>query len=60
MRMCLFFKFKQNLDLAKLLKETGNSYIEERNCWGNRFWGTVDGLGKNWLGKLLMEVRETL
>lgn len=53
-------KFEQNKDLAKLLLETGDEYLEEGNTWGDRIWGTVNGQGANNLGKILMNVREYL
>jgi len=56
MRAILYLKFAQNKDLQdKLLSIDG--YIEERNDWGDVFWGTDDGVGKNMLGICLMEVR---
>ena len=51
-------KFEQNKDLAEKLIQTGNAILEEGNGWGDRTWGTVNGQGKNLLGKILMEVRE--
>lgn len=57
MKLIVFMKFDQNKDLRKkLIAITG--HIEERNCWGDRYWGTVDGIGSNNLGKILMEVRD--
>lgn len=59
MELCLLLKFKQNKELReKLIKEDG--YIEERNDWGDTFWGTVNGEGSNNLGRLLMRVRDRL
>lgn len=49
-----------NPDLAQRLLDTGNEYLREGNTWGDKFWGTVSGVGNNWLGLLLMEVREEL
>lgn len=49
-------KFYQNKDIAKKLSDL-EGYIEERNCWGDTYWGTVDGIGENNLGKILMLVR---
>jgi ribA/ribD-fused uncharacterized protein len=59
MRMILFLKFSQNAELKEKLIQI-NGQIEERNCWNDRFWGTVNGIGENWLGKILMEIREKL
>jgi ribA/ribD-fused uncharacterized protein len=46
--------------LRAKLSATGDAPLEEGNTWGDRYWGTVNGVGKNMLGKLLMEVREEL
>jgi len=59
MEMILFLKFSQNPELLKKLKSI-ESPIEERNCWGDTFWGTVDGNGYNHLGRLLEKVKEKL
>lgn len=53
-------KFQQNADLAEQLIGTGDAYLEEGNDWGDTFWGTVDGVGKNVLGNILMQVRTEL
>jgi ribA/ribD-fused uncharacterized protein len=53
-------KFDQNHDLAEKLIMTGNEYLEEGNTWGDRIWGTVNGVGQNNLGKILMKTRERL
>lgn len=53
-------KFSQNKDLRQKLLDTGNEYLEEGNTWGDTYWGTVNGKGKNKLGKTLMKVRECL
>lgn len=60
MRAVVSAKFEQNADLAKLLIATGDAHLEEGNHWGDRFWGTVNGVGQNMLGKILMEVRSNL
>ena len=44
--------------LAKLLKETGDAYLEETNWWKDVFWGVCDGVGQNNLGKILMKIRD--
>lgn len=54
-------KFNQEPYKTKLLK-TEDEFIQEGNWWGDKFWG-VDlntGKGKNNLGKIIMEIRETL
>jgi hypothetical protein len=53
-------KFSQNEDLKNKLIETGDEYLEEGNTWGDRTWGTVNGVGENRLGKILMKVRKEL
>ena len=53
-------KFMQNAELRIKLLETGNEHLEEGNTWGDRIWGTVNGVGQNRLGKILMKVREEL
>jgi len=53
-------KFVQNEDLAEKLLATGDAILVEGNDWGDRFWGKVDGEGKNHLGKILMQVRKEL
>lgn len=50
-------KFTQNLDLKTKLLETDNQHLEEGNTWGDKIWGTVNGVGENNLGKILMRVR---
>lgn len=59
MRQVLRSKFSHP-DLQHLLLETGDAELIEGNDWGDRFWGVCDGRGNNWLGKLLMEVREEI
>ena len=53
-------KFIQNSDLLKKLIDTKDTYLEEGNTWGDKIWGTVDGSGNNYLGKILMKVRDEL
>lgn len=53
-------KFTQNAGLTIRLLETGDVLLEEGNHWGDRYWGTVNGIGENHLGKILMRVREEL
>lgn len=53
-------KFEQNEDLQKKLLATEDAYLEEGNTWGDRIWGTVNGVGANNLGKILMNVRKEL
>lgn len=53
-------KFRDHPTLLEALKRTGGAYLEEGNTWGDTFWGTVDGIGHNHLGRILMKVREEL
>ena len=52
-------KFK-NPELKRRLLNTGNEELIEGNTWGDTFWGIYNNRGQNWLGKLLMQVREKL
>lgn len=60
MKDIVMAKFMQNEDLKEKLLSTGNTYLEEGNTWGDRIWGTVNGVGANNLGKILMNVRKEL
>jgi len=57
-------KFKAFPELAKRLIETEDVYIEEGNIWHDNIWGNCicpecrEVRGKNWLGEILMKVRE--
>lgn len=53
-------KFNQNPALRAKLLATKMLYLEETNNWDDRFWGVVDGVGLNLLGKTLMQVRAEL
>lgn len=53
-------KFSQNASLKKLLLETRDAQLVEHTC-NDPFWGdNGDGTGVNWLGNVLMQVREEL
>ena len=63
MRRVLRAKFKQHADLRELLLSTGDARIVEAGTIDDaagRFWGEVNGKGKNTLGVLLMELRKEL
>jgi len=49
-----------NTKMACLLANTKPHELVEGNTWGDTFWGVCENSGDNWLGKLLMEVRESL
>ena len=60
MRKALYAKFSQNEQLRNLLLSTGNRDLIEDNQ-ADSYWGRgADGLGKNRLGILLMELRSNL
>lgn len=56
----VFDKFIRNHDLKEKLLATGRKHLEETNWWGDKTWGVYNGIGKNWLGKILMIVRSEL
>lgn len=61
MRAVLRAKFTQHPDLHELLLGTGEARLVETatvNNEVNRLWGEVNGVGRNMLGELLMELRE--
>jgi N-glycosidase YbiA len=53
-------KFAYGSDLAEKLLATGDVELVEGNWWGDTYWGVCRGVGKNALGRLLMEVRKRL
>lgn len=63
MRGVLRAKFTQHEDLKELLLSTRNARLVETATVDNsvnRLWGEVNGVGKNMLGVLLMELRDEL
>lgn len=56
MRRALRAKFEQNEDAYNILMSTGDAELVE-DAPKDPYWGTGDGSGMNWLGKLLMELR---
>lgn len=56
----VFDKFTRNSKLGDQLIETGDKYLEETNYWKDTFWGVCNGVGKNWLGRILMDVRQQI
>jgi ribA/ribD-fused uncharacterized protein len=63
MREVLRAKFTQHEDLRELLLSTGNARLVESATVDNpvnRLWGEVNGIGRNMLGMLLMEIRDEL
>lgn len=60
MKMFLQKKFEEPHLREKLLL-TGDVYIEETNDWGDTFFGCCpQGVGQNYLGKLIMEIRSEI
>ena len=53
-------------ELAQLLLSTGDAYLEEGNHWHDNRWGNCscdkcrEKTGQNWLGKILMGIRDEL
>jgi ribA/ribD-fused uncharacterized protein len=60
MRKAVRAKFTQHPDPRATLLATGDARIVE-HTENDHYWGDGgDGSGKNWLGKILMEIREEL
>lgn len=60
MRKAVFAKFEQNKDIREILKSTGKEFIVEKTI-DDYYWGCgKNGTGKNMLGIILMEVRDSL
>ena len=55
MKDLLRLKFKDPT-LRRMLLDTGDEVLQEVNSWGDTFWGVCPE-GKNWLGRLLMQLR---
>lgn len=63
MRGVLRAKFTQHEDLKAVLLSTGTARLVESATVDNavnRLWGEVNGVGKNMLGEMLMELRTSL
>lgn len=60
MRDINFQKFYGHPELFKMLRATGDAILEEGNTWGDTYWGICNGQGENRLGKLLMQIRDSL
>lgn len=68
MRLCLKLKIEQHPELREMLKQSGDAFIVEdctrRQRGSGLFWGAalIDGewVGENWLGKLWMDLRQTI
>ncbi len=53
-------KYEQNSCIKELLLSTGERELIEGNTWGDKFWGKVAGVGSNFLGRILMQIRYEL
>lgn len=51
---------EKNPELLKKLLATGDAVLQEGNRWNDEFWGVnlFTGVGRNELGKILMQIRE--
>lgn len=59
MRWIVNEKFKQNPDIRmRLYRYAHDTELIEGNTWGDTFWGVCNGVGQNWLGRILMEYAE--
>jgi ribA/ribD-fused uncharacterized protein len=59
MRRLVRSKFENPL-LREMLRMTGDAELIQDNKWNDRFWGVYKGEGQNWLGKILMEIRQEI
>lgn len=53
-------KFLDHESLREKLLATGDQFLIEGNPHNDSFWGQCDGIGRNHLGRILMQVREEL
>lgn len=53
-------KFENDPTILDKLLNTRDAMLIEGNDWGDTFWGQVEGIGENHLGKILIEVRKEL
>lgn len=59
MRAVVRTKF-ENTELSAMLLATGDARLVEGNTWGDKFWGTCEGIGFNHLGSILEDTRAEL
>lgn len=57
MQALLIQKFTRHAQLAQVLLATGQAELVEGNTWGDAYWGVCNGVGRNQLGRQLMQVR---
>lgn len=55
----VWLKFQEPSLSARLVETAGRDLVEG-NHWNDRFWGVCGGVGENWLGRILMTVRDTI
>lgn len=60
MKALVMQKFSRHPALRERLLATEDRPLIEGNTWNDTFWGVCRGHGHNHLGRILMEVRETL
>ena len=60
MEEVLLVKFAPGSELAQKLVATGDEELVEDNDHKDTLWGRYNGEGMNLLGKILMQVRDTL
>lgn len=53
-------KFTRHAALGTQLRATGDRQLIEGNTWNDTTWGVCQGQGQNWLGIILMAVRDAL
>lgn len=58
MESILRVKFAPGTECAALLEATGEALLIEGNTWGDVYWGVCNGVGTNYLGALLMLIRQ--
>ena len=59
MELVLRSKF-MNKDMANLLLATGERKLIEGNVWNDTFWGVCNDEGSNYLGRMLMMIRNDI
>lgn len=59
MRLLIKEKFENPFLGHRLIKTEGYTLVMD-NKWNDRFWGVCRGTGENWLGKILMQVRDEI
>ena len=57
-QLCVL-KYSDPVLKAKLIATYPEQLIEG-NVWGDKYWGAVNGIGQNKLGKILMKIRDDL